>query len=72
LNRIIQDLSICSCQSEWQTQEKQIKALHEEAVEAWQRPILKGAAYVDAEHDQVDGPPDEGLSTSTTGKAGMG
>jgi hypothetical protein len=25
---------ICSCQSEWQTQDKQIKALHEEAAEA--------------------------------------
>jgi len=31
-----------------------------------------GAAYVDAEHDKVDGPPDEGLSTTTTGKVGMG
>jgi hypothetical protein len=25
---------ICSCQSEWQTQDKQIKALHQEAAEA--------------------------------------
>jgi hypothetical protein len=26
--------AICSCQSEWQTHDKQIKALHEEAAEA--------------------------------------
>jgi hypothetical protein len=26
---------------------------------------------MDAKHDQVDGPPDEGLSTTTTRKAGM-
>jgi hypothetical protein len=26
--------AICSCQSEWQAQDKQIKALHEEAAEA--------------------------------------
>jgi hypothetical protein len=27
---------------------------------------------MDAEHDMVEGPPDEGLSTTTTRKASMG
>jgi hypothetical protein len=33
-------VAICSCQSEQQTQEKQIKALHEYAAEAWGWSIL--------------------------------
>jgi len=32
--------AICSCQSEWQTKEEQIKALQEEAAEAQKRPNL--------------------------------
>jgi hypothetical protein len=31
---------VCSCQSEWQTKEEQIKALQEKATEAQQQPWL--------------------------------
>jgi hypothetical protein len=31
---------VCSCQSEWQTKEEQIKALQEKAVEAQWQPWL--------------------------------
>jgi hypothetical protein len=65
--------AICSCQSEWQTKEEQIKALQGEVVEAWKRPILCGVAYFDAELAEMDGQPVEGLSTTTTiGNAGLG
>jgi hypothetical protein len=47
------------------TQDKPIKA------KAWEWSILLGAAYVDAEHDKMDGPPDEGLLTTTIGNASM-
>jgi hypothetical protein len=41
------------------------QALHEEATK-------DGATYLDAEHDTMDGPSDEVLSTTTKRKAGMG
>jgi hypothetical protein len=35
-------------------------------------PIIMGLPYVDREHDKVDGPPDEGLSTTIARKVGRG
>lgn len=53
-------------------QEEQIKALQGEATDAQKQPILWGAAYFDVELAEMDGKPVEGLSTTTTGKAGLG
>jgi hypothetical protein len=49
-----------------------MKALQEEAVEARKQPILLGVAYVDVELADMDGQPDEGLSTTTSGKESTG
>jgi hypothetical protein len=63
---------ICSCQSEWQAKEEQIKTLQEEATKACQSTVLWRSAYYNVEHIEMDGPPDEGPFTSNTGMPDMG
>jgi len=46
---------VCSCKSEWQTKNKQIKELQEKATEAQQQPWLWGVVEPDARYANENG-----------------